>query len=124
MFIPVHPYLSMRLSSPSTIITRLEYVAAIRRMLWRHGFGLTCLDRDEDDPEDVHEADDDEAEIEARNAPGRHVQGGDSDEEWRRGKAIVVAHSAGAGMAGWLMRDAPDIVAGLSVIYFPPSPRV
>ncbi|GAA5896507.1 uncharacterized protein JCM6883_006927 [Sporobolomyces salmoneus] len=106
MFVPVHPYLSMRLSPPSTIITRQEYVAAVRRMLWRHGFGLTCLDRDEDDPDDHHEVDEEE----------ESGNGKDVDEEWRRGKAIVVAHSAGSGMAGWLMRDAPDVVAGLVLI--------
>ncbi|GAA5947093.1 hypothetical protein JCM3765_002150 [Sporobolomyces pararoseus] len=112
MFIPVHPYLSMRLSSPSTIITRLEYVASIRRMLWRHGFGLTCLERDEDDPEDYHELDEEEDATEGAS----HSTGRDGDEEWRRGKCIVVAHSAGASMAGWLMRDAPDVVAGLVLI--------
>jgi len=77
-------------------------------MLWRHGFGLTCLDRDEDDPEDYHEDDE-----EGDEAAGTQGSKRDADEEWRRGKAIVVAHSAGAGMAGWLMRDAPDVVAGL-----------
>ncbi|GAA6007314.1 hypothetical protein JCM11491_003086 [Sporobolomyces phaffii] len=115
MFIPVHPYLSMRLSSPSTIITRLEYVASIRRMLWRHGFGLTCLDRDEDDPEDYDDGEKDEEDATGAARTGNGTAR-DPDEEWRRGKAIVVAHSAGAGMAGWLMRDAPDIVAGLVLI--------
>jgi hypothetical protein len=113
MFIPVHPYLSMRLSSPSTIITRHEYVASIRRMLWRHGFGLTCLDRDEDDPEDYADDEEEEEMVDPKSPKALKGAKRDEDEEWRRGKAIVVAHSAGAGMAGWLMRDAPDVVAGL-----------
>ncbi|GAA5822814.1 hypothetical protein JCM10212_001752 [Sporobolomyces blumeae] len=123
IFIPVLPYLSMRLSPPSAIITRHEYVASVRRMLWRHGFGLTCLDPDEDDPEDWTEAEEEEertreevdahARIAGRNGLKEEKEG---EEEWRRGKAIVVAHSAGAGAAGWLMRDAPDIVSGLVLI--------
>ncbi|GAA6006703.1 hypothetical protein JCM10207_005026 [Rhodosporidiobolus poonsookiae] len=96
VFIPTLPYISMRLSPPSSILTRLEYVAAARRMLWRHGFGLTSLDPTEDD---------------------ESFAGDDSDEEdWRRAKAVIVAHSFGAGAAGWLLRDAPDIVAGTVLI--------
>jgi len=98
----------MRLASPSSILTRLEYTASIRRMLWRHGFGLTCLEPDEDDPLDLH---DDEQESRKKGEEEK-----EGEEEWRRAKAIVVAHSAGAGMAGWLMRDAPDVVAGLVLI--------
>lgn len=75
----------MRLSPPSAILTRLEYVAAVRRMLWAHGFGLTSLDADENDSDFDEEHD---------------------EEEWRRGKAIVIAHSFGTGAAAWLLRDA------------------
>ncbi|GJN92227.1 hypothetical protein Rhopal_005257-T1 [Rhodotorula paludigena] len=95
VFLPELPYISLRLSPPSAILTRLEYVAAVRRMLWAHGFGLTSLEADEDD-EDYDEK----------------VE----DEEWRRAKAIVVAHSFGSGAAAWLLRDAPDIVAGTVLI--------
>ncbi|GAA5969090.1 hypothetical protein JCM11641_007464 [Rhodosporidiobolus odoratus] len=95
MFIPELPYLSMRLSPPSSILTRLEYVAAVRRMLWAHGFGLTSLDPTEDDESFVV---------------------GEDDEDWRRAKCIVVAHSFGSGAAGWLLRDAPDLVAGTVLI--------
>ncbi|GAA5922325.1 uncharacterized protein JCM15063_003266 [Sporobolomyces koalae] len=115
VFIPIHPYLFMRLSPPSAILSRLEYVASIRRMLWRHGFGLTSLDADEDDPEDVtHDSDAGERAGYAGSAKAGQPR--DVEEDWRRAKAIIVAHSAGAGMAGWLMRDAPDIVAGLVLI--------
>ncbi|GAA5864944.1 hypothetical protein JCM1840_005687 [Sporobolomyces johnsonii] len=106
VFVPEHPYLSMRLAPPSAVLTRLEYVASARRMLWRHGFGLTSLDADVDDPEDH-----DGGEVEE----GREARA-EEDEEWRRGKCIVVAHSAGSGAAGWLLRDAPDIVAGTVLI--------
>ncbi|GAA5972032.1 hypothetical protein JCM21900_001394 [Sporobolomyces salmonicolor] len=106
IFVPEHPYLSMRLAPPSAVLTRLEYVASARRMLWRHGFGLTSLDADEDDPED-HDGDEVEEGREAR---------AEEDEEWRRGKCIVVAHSAGSAAAGWILKDAPDIVAGTVLI--------
>ncbi|BGO92753.1 hypothetical protein NBRC10512_007872 [Rhodotorula toruloides] len=99
IFLPEVPYVSMRLSPPSAILTRLEYVAAVRRMLWAHGFGLTSLDADENDSDFDEEHD---------------------EEEWRRGKAIVIAHSFGTGAAAWLLRDAPDIVAG-SVLIDPMS---
>ncbi|BGP36481.1 hypothetical protein JCM10450v2_000381 [Rhodotorula kratochvilovae] len=99
VFLPEIPYVSMRLAPPSAILTRLEYVAAVRRMLWAHGFGLTSLDADENDS-------DYEDDLE--------------DEEWRRAKAVVVAHSFGSGAAAWLLRDAPDIVAG-SVLIDPMS---
>lgn len=83
---PELPYVSMRLSPPSAIRTRVELVASARRMLWRHGFGVTFEEND------------------------------DEDEEWRRGRAVVVGHSLGAGPVGWLLRDAPDIVAGTVLI--------
>ncbi|GAA6055997.1 hypothetical protein JCM3770_002134 [Rhodotorula araucariae] len=95
VFLPEIPYVSMRLAPPSAILTRLEYVAAVRRMLWAHGFGLTSLDADENDSDYDDELD---------------------DEEWRRAKAVVVAHSFGSGAAAWLLRDAPDIVAGTVLI--------
>ena len=69
---------------------------------------MTCLEPDEDDPLDLH---DDEQESRKKGEAEK-----EGEEDWRRGKAIVVAHSAGAGMAGWLMRDAPDVVAGLVLI--------
>jgi len=95
VFLPEIPYVSMRLAPPSTIFTRLEYVAAVRRMLWVHGFGLSHLEPDEDDSdyEEDHE-----------------------EEHWRRTKAVVVAHSFGTGAAAWLLRDAvrplPLLVSG------------
>ena len=62
-------------------------VAAARRMLWRHGFGVTW-------PEDS-----------------------DSEEEdWRRGRAVIVGHSLGGGPCGWMLRDAGDVVAGVVLI--------
>ncbi|GAA5842988.1 hypothetical protein JCM11251_007306 [Rhodosporidiobolus azoricus] len=93
MFMPELPYLSMRLSPPSQMLTRLEYVSAVRRMLWAHGFGLTSLDPTSDDESFVGEVD-------------------DGEEEWRRAKCVVVSHSFGAGAAAWLLRDAPDLIAG------------
>ncbi|TNY23217.1 Proteophosphoglycan ppg4 [Rhodotorula diobovata] len=99
VFLPEIPYVSMRLAPPSTIFTRLEYVAAARRMLWAHGFGLSNLEPDEDDSEY-----EEEQEV----------------EQWRRAKAVLVAHSFGTGAAAWLLRDAPDIVAG-SVLIDPMS---
>ncbi|BGP12517.1 hypothetical protein JCM10213v2_000434 [Rhodosporidiobolus nylandii] len=88
IFIPELPYLSMRLSPPSAILTRLEYVATVRRMLWAHGFGLTSLDPTEDD---------------------ESYTSSEDGEEWRRAKAVVVAHSFGTGAAAWL----PDLLGGL-----------
>lgn len=85
LFLPTLPYLSMRLAPPSAILTRLEYVAAVRRMLWAHGFGLTSVEPNDDDS--VLEDEDDE-------------------EDWRRAKAVVIGHSAGSAMVGWLCRDA------------------
>ncbi|GAA6032051.1 hypothetical protein JCM8097_003405 [Rhodosporidiobolus ruineniae] len=96
LFIPELPYLSMRLSPPSAILTRLEYVAAVRRMLWAHGFGLTSLDPTPDDESWNGEQED--------------------EDEWRRAKCVVVAHSFGAGAAGWILRDAPDLVAGTVLV--------
>ena len=92
VFLPELPYVAMRLAPPSRIRTRLQTVAAVRRMLWRHGFGLTS-DDDESDGESVVDA-----------------------EEWRRGRAVLVGHSLGAGPVGWCLRDAPDIVAGTVLI--------
>lgn len=97
----------MRLSRPSSILTRLEYVAAVRRMLWAHGFGLTCLERtDEDDyASETDSVSDDEDDDHDRGGAGG--QRGDEDEDsWRRAKAIVVAHSFGTEAAAWLLRDA------------------
>ncbi|GAA5892045.1 hypothetical protein JCM6882_005675 [Rhodosporidiobolus microsporus] len=102
-FIPELPYLSMRLSPPSQILTRLEYVSAVRRMLWAHGFGLTSLDPTSDD--ESFAGDDDDGE----------------EDEWRRAKCVVVSHSFGAGAAGWLLRDAPDLIAG-TVLMDPMAP--
>lgn len=69
----------MRLNPPSTIFTRREMVAAVRRMLYRHGFGLTK----------------------------NHDSRSDEDfEEWRTAKAVLLAHSLGAGPVAWLLRDA------------------
>ncbi|KPV78226.1 uncharacterized protein RHOBADRAFT_50720 [Rhodotorula graminis WP1] len=95
IFLPEIPYVSMRLAPPSTIFTRLEYVAAVRRMLWVHGFGLSHLEPDEDDSD---------------------YEGDHEEEHWRRTKAVVVAHSFGTGAAAWLLRDAPDIIAGTVLI--------
>lgn len=89
MFIPELPYVAMRLSPPSAIRTRVQFVAAARRMLWRHGFGITFDDSAESDEE---------------------------DEDWRRGRAVFVGHSLGAGPIGWILRDAPDLVAGTVLI--------
>lgn len=89
----------MRLSPPSAILTRLEYVAAVRRMLWAHGFGLTCLERDEDDLSD-------DASVDGHDSAGREKH---DDESWRRAKAIVLAHSFGTGAAAWLLRDAVSL---------------
>ncbi|GAA5861183.1 hypothetical protein JCM8547_008511 [Rhodosporidiobolus lusitaniae] len=103
MFVPELPYLSMRLSPPSAILTRLEYVAAVRRMLWAHGFGLTSLDPLEGDEEEG------DYKVEGRRE--------EYNEEWRRAKCVVVAHSFGAvGGAAWLLRDAADLVAGIVLI--------
>lgn len=92
----------MRLSPPSSILTRLEYVAAVRRMLWAHGFGLTCLERtDEDD----YSSETDSVPDEDDRAEGQSRDDDDGD-SWRRAKAIVVAHSFGTEAAAWLLRDA------------------
>lgn len=84
VFVPEFPYVTMRLSSPSSILGRREISLAARRMLWRHGFGLT----EEEDEE----------------------------EDWRRGRVVIVAHSLGSGPAAWLLRDVPDIVAGTVLV--------
>lgn len=90
MFLPELPYVGMRLSPPSAIRTRVEMVAAMRRALWRHGHGATW--------EEDHDAEDDET------------------ERWRRGRAVLVGHSLGAAPVGWMLRSAPDVVAGTILI--------
>ncbi|KAM0755386.1 hypothetical protein T439DRAFT_1951 [Meredithblackwellia eburnea MCA 4105] len=95
-FLPEFPYVTMRLSPPSAIITRRETVAAARRMLYRHGFGLTNILESDEESVSGHEDGD--------------------DDEWRRGKAILVGHSLGAGPVAWLLRDAPDIIAGTVLV--------
>lgn len=101
IFLPELPHVSMRLSPPSSILTRLEYVAAVRRMLWAHGFGLTCLERTDDDYASETESVLDEDEV-----GGAGGQSRDDEDSWRRAKAIVVAHSFGTEAAAWLLRDA------------------
>lgn len=80
-FVPELPYVAMRLSPPSAIRTRVELVATMRRALWRHGFGATWEEFSDDD----------------ESADG---------EEWRRGRAVLVGHSLGAGPCSWTLRDA------------------
>ena len=94
----------MRLSPPSSILTRLEYVAAVRRMLWAHGFGLTCLERTDEDDYASSETDSVTDEDEDGGAGGQSRD--DDEDSWRRAKAIVVAHSFGTEAAAWLLRDA------------------
>ncbi|GAA5885353.1 hypothetical protein JCM3774_004559, partial [Rhodotorula dairenensis] len=112
IFLPELPYLSMRLSPPSAILTRLEYVAAVRRMLWAHGFGLTCLEKDDDDDDDDDESSSTNGEGEGEGGHRRLLE----DDSWRRAKAIVLAHSFGTEAAAWLLRDAADIVAGTVLV--------
>ncbi|GAA5981309.1 hypothetical protein JCM10908_004062 [Rhodotorula pacifica] len=110
IFLPELPYVSMRLSPPSAILTRLEYVAAVRRMLWAHGFGLTCLERDEEDDDSADSVvGDEEEEV----GGSRRTE---DEEPWRRAKAIVLAHSFGTEAAAWLLRDAADIIAGTILV--------
>ncbi|KWU46885.1 hypothetical protein RHOSPDRAFT_31706 [Rhodotorula sp. JG-1b] len=110
IFLPELPHVSMRLSPPSSILTRLEYVAAVRRMLWAHGFGLTCLERTDEDDYASSETDSVTDEDEDGGAGGQSRD--DDEDSWRRAKAIVVAHSFGTEAAAWLLRDAADIIAG------------
>ncbi|SCV68435.1 BQ2448_556 [Microbotryum intermedium] len=96
LLLPEFPYVTMRLSPPSAIRTRVETVAMARRALWRHGFGLAngtsdSLNANNDDDED-------------------------DEEDWRRARCVVVGHSLGGGTSGWILRDAPDIVAGMVLI--------
>ncbi len=99
MFVPEFPYLAMRHHSPAAILSPTEVVAAARRMIWRHGFGIT----------DAPPPDDDE---------DNSTQDGSDDgsDEWRRGKVILTGHSLGSGMMGWVLRDAPDIVDGVVMV--------
>lgn len=76
IFIQEHPYVTMQLAAPSSILSRREVAAGAKRMLIRHGFVG----------------------------------------EGKMGKAVVVAHSLGGGTATWLMRDCPEIIAGLVLI--------
>lgn len=80
LFVPEFPYVTMRLRSPSAILTRRETVAATRRMLFRHGFGLTNTEVEEGE-----------------------------EEEWRRGKAILLGHSLGSGPVTYVLRDAVSL---------------
>lgn len=93
----------MRLSPPSSILTRLEYVAAVRRMLWAHGFGLTCLERTDEDDYASSETDSG-LDGDEDGGAGGHIW--DDEDSWRRAQAIVVAHSFGTEAAAWLLRDA------------------
>ncbi|KDE09733.1 hypothetical protein MVLG_00135 [Microbotryum lychnidis-dioicae p1A1 Lamole] len=95
VILPEFPYVTMRLSPPSAIRTRVETVAMARRALWRHGFGLANDTSDSVDPISGDE---------------------DDDEDWRRARCVVVGHSLGGGTSGWILRDAPDIVAGMVLL--------
>lgn len=101
-FVLEFPYVTMRLAPPSAILTRIETVAAVRRMLWRHGFGLT----NDEDGEDDDGSSTSSSEVEEEEGERRRIGGGGEEEEWRRGRAVLVAHSLGSGPAGWVLRDA------------------
>ena len=105
MFVPEFSYLAMRHHSPAAILSPTEVVAAARRMVWRHGFGLTDAPPAEDEDESSEDGTD------------------DGSDEWRRGKVILCGHSLGSGFMGWLLRDAPDIVDG-TVMVEPMSPWI
>ncbi|KAK4057624.1 hypothetical protein OIO90_001271 [Microbotryomycetes sp. JL221] len=128
-FMPEMPYVAMRLSPPSAIRTRVEMVACCRRMLWRHGFGVTWEQGETNaddsfvssDEEQVIDDDDNSSVDSDLSETSEIIDNDDEEEDWRRGRAIIVGHSLGGGPCSWILRDAPDVVAGV-VLLDPMSP--
>lgn len=91
MFIPEQHYRTPRYT---VLLSKDEVVEAMRRMLWRHGFGDTHVpDEDEKHEHDGDEDDDEE------------------EETWRRGQAIFLGRSLGSTVCGWALREAVRLLA-------------